>query len=122
MAKCNFIKQDGLQCEANSILDSDLCFTHNPAMQESKMIAVTKGGLNRKHYESYGDDLLLETTSDIKRLLGEVINGVWTGKIPANQPANTFGFLARCWIDANQAMEFEDRLDVLEKKLEKLKV
>ena len=122
MAQCNFIKQDGLQCEANATLNSELCFTHNPEMQEAKMVAVTKGGLNRKHYESYGELLTLESPDDIKRLLADAINGVWTGKIPANQPANTIGFLARCWIDIHEAMEFEERMDAMEKKLEKLKV
>lgn len=120
--QCQFIKQDGFQCEANATSGSGLCFTHNPELQEAKMMAVTKGGLNRKHYKAYGESLVLEKPSDIKKLLSDTINGVWTGKIPATQPANTIGFLARCWIDTHQTMEFEERMDALEKKLEKLKI
>jgi hypothetical protein len=122
MSQCTFTKQNGLQCEANAISDADLCFTHNPETHEAKMVAVTKGGLNRKHYESYGEALTLEHPSDIKRLLAETINGVWTGKIPSNQPANTIGFLARCWIDIHQTLEYEERMEALEEKLQKMKV
>lgn len=122
MAQCQFIKQDGLQCEANAILDSDLCFSHNPELEEARMIAVTKGGLNRKHYESYGEAVSLETPADIKKLLANTINSILIGKMPASQPANTIGFLARCWIDIHQIVEQEERMEVLEKKLEKLKV
>ena len=122
MAQCTFIKPDGLQCEAKAVSDSELCLSHDPNMQEAKLIAVTKGGLNRKHYEAYGQPVTLENPSDIKKLLADTINGVWTGKIPATQPANTIGFLARCWIDIHQTMEFEERMDTLEEKLEKMKV
>ena len=87
--KCACIKSDGIKCNANAMKGFDLCFTHNPASKEEKAIAVKKGGLNRKHYESYGDSMQIKTPEDVKALLSQVINGVWTGAIPANQPANT---------------------------------
>lgn len=121
MAECQFIKQDGEKCEANAVSDSRFCFSHDPENKEAKLIAVTKGGLNRKLYQTYGEPIGIETSEDVKKLLAEVINGVWTGKIPASQPANTIGFLARCWIDAHQAFKFEERLEAIEKNLEKLK-
>jgi len=107
MAKCQFIKENGQKCEANAILDSDLCFSHNPELEEARMIAVKKGGLNRKLYDSYGEPLILENPSDIKRLLTDTINLVWQGKMPSNSPANTIGFLARCWIDIHGAIELK---------------
>lgn len=122
MAQCQFIKESGLQCEANAILDSDLCFSHNPELEEAKMIAVTKGGLNRKTLEVYGEAVTLETPADVKKLLANTINSILTGKMPANQPANTIGFLARCWIDIHQIVEQEERMDALEEKLKKLKI
>lgn len=122
MAQCTFIKENGLQCEANAILDSDLCFSHNPELEEAKMFAVTKGGLNRKTLEVYGEAVTLETPADIKKLLANTINSILTGKMPANQPANSIGFLARCWIDIHQMIEQEERMEALEKKLEKLKI
>lgn len=122
MNQCQFIKQDGTRCEANSVNDSEFCFSHNPESKEAKLAAVIKGGLNRKHYQAYGEPIIIEKPEDIKKLLAETINGVWTGKIPAGQPANTIGFLARCWIDAHQTFEVENRLEIIEKSLEKLKV
>ncbi len=122
MAQCQFIKEDGLPCQASAILDSDLCFSHNPEFEEAKMIAVTKGGLNRKHVEVYGEPVTLETPADIKKLLSNTINSILTGKMPASQPANTIGFLARCWIDIHQIVGQEERMEALEEKLKKLKV
>jgi len=119
MANCIFIKPDGNPCEANSLKGSDYCFSHDPTTQEAKLLAVTKGGLNRKLYEVYGEPLTLEEPSDIKKLLSNVINGIWTGTIPASQPANSIGFLSRCWLDAYQISEIENRLKSIEEKLTK---
>src|SRR3989344_6697519 len=116
MANCIFIKPDGNPCEANSLKGSDYCFSHDPTTQEAKLLAVTKGGLNRKLYEVYGEPLTLEEPSDIKKLLSNVINGIWTGTIPASQPANSIGFLSRCWLDAYQISEIENRLKSIEEK------
>ena len=117
--KCTYIKPDGKQCNANAIRNSEYCFSHNPDYTRAKALAVKEGGLNRKHCQTYGKALKLETSKDIKRLLGKVINGVWTGKMPANQPANTIGFLSRCFLDAHEASEVESRLQTLEERLER---
>ncbi len=117
--KCKFIKPDGQQCQANAMKGNDFCFTHNPLTEEERAVAVIKGGLNRKHYEAYGEEVALENPADIKKLLGQVINLVFIGKMPANQPANTIGFLARAFLDAYEASEVEARLNEMEKRLEK---
>jgi len=117
--KCAYIKPNGEQCNANAIHESGLCFSHDPEYAKEKALAVANGGLNRKHYETYGEALTLETPQDIKKLLAEVINQLWTGKMPSNQPANSIGFLSRCFLDAHEASEVEKRLDSLEDRLEK---
>lgn len=116
--QCKFVKTDGNLCEANAVTDSDFCFSHDPKYQQAKLVAVTLGGENRRHYEQYGNQLTIETPGDIKKLLTEVINGIWTGTIPANQPANSIGFLARCWLDAYELSELEKRIKTIEEKLE----
>jgi|GEM_PF-6444061 len=95
------------------------CFSHSPKYKEAKLLAVKKGGLNRKHFQCYGEPINLQTPHDITVFLGEVINGVWTGKIPANQPANTLGFLCRCFLDAYEQGEMEARLKELEDRVSK---
>lgn len=116
---CTFIKPDGQQCNANATKDGKFCFFHSPNYKEKKALAVIKGGLNRKHYEAYGEAVKLESPKDIKSLLGLVINKLWTGEMPSNQPANSIGFLARCFLDAHEASEVETRLDGLEERLNK---
>ena len=118
--KCKFIKSDGQTCNAHALKDSEYCFTHDPDHQEEKKLAVTKGGLARKHYQVYGEPVSINTPKDIQSLLGLVVSGVWTGEIPSNQPANTLGFLARCWLDAYEKCEIESRMNELEKKVDKL--
>lgn len=105
---------------ANAVRGSDLCFSHDPSLKEQKVRAVTKGGLNRRHYQVYGKPMSLKTPDDVKNLLNEVINKVWTGEMPSNQPANTIGFLARCFLDAHEAGDVEKRLEKLEKLAERM--
>jgi len=117
MSKCSFIKPDKKPCNAFSIKDSEFCFNHNPATKEAKMLAVIKGGLNRRHYETYGKPIKLETVKDARILISEIIKGIWTGKIPANEPANSMGFLIRCFIDACEKEVLESKIEVLENRL-----
>lgn len=122
MAQCEYILENGSRCQANAVMDSTLCFSHDPNLTEAKMIAVKKGGENRRLYQSYGEAISLETPADIKKLMGDTINLILTGKMPSNQPANSIAYMAKTWLDAHEASEYEDRLEALEKKLEKLKI
>ena len=69
--------------------------------------------------KEYGEALEIQSPTDIKNLLAMTISGVWTGKIPANQPANTIGFLARCYLDACEISELEERLNKIESSISK---
>ena len=117
--KCTFIKTSGGLCKANAIKNTEFCFTHNPDFIKDKAIAVSKGGFNRRHYEAYGDEVKLQTPSDIKELLGKTINGLWTGMIPSNNPATAIGFLARAFLDAFEATTVEEKIVQLEERLNK---
>jgi hypothetical protein len=119
---CTHIKLNGVRCQAKAIKGSDLCFTHNPEYTEEKKIAVSRGGLNRRHLETYGEPLKLNTPDDIKKLIGDTINLIWIGKMSANQPANSIGFLARVFLDAHEQSELEERLTQLEERLTKAKL
>jgi len=114
MAKCVYVKPDGERCQANAIKTGRFCFSHDPDYKEEKTLVTRRGGLNRKLCEEYGEPIRLKGPKDIKELLGKVINGVWTGQIPAGQPANTLGFLCRCWLDAHEKLDIEKRVKRLE--------
>lgn len=117
--KCKYIKPDGTYCNANAIKGSNLCISHNPEYSEIKSIAVTKGGINRREPpKSYGDSLVLDNPSDIKKLLANTLNLVWTGKMPTNNISGSVGFLCRIFLDAYDKAELEKRIEEIEKKLD----
>lgn len=118
--KCKFLKVDGTQCKANAVHQSEYCFTHDPEHKEDKQEAVKKGGLNRKTYLSPDKPIKIKSISDIQALLAATIEGVWIGQIPANQPANTIGFLCRCYVDVYEKVEIERKVSELETKVEDL--
>lgn len=111
---CQFLKQDNQLCNAKAIKNSKYCFSHNPDYVEQKIQAVTKGGLNRRLIESYGEELKIDTASDIKNLISKTINMIWTGKMSTSSPANSIGFLARVFLDAYEKTDIENRISTLE--------
>lgn len=113
--KCHFIKQDG-ECKANAIHGSNFCFMHDPAKEEERKIAVTKGGMTPKKFLlNNKEEIIMDTAADAKRFLNKVINGVWQGSIPATPVASTLGFLVRCFLDAQEKSEIETKVDEIEK-------
>lgn len=119
MSQCIFQKPDGIQCGANAVTNDTYCFSHSELYREQKILATTKGGLARKHYQKYGEELSIKNITDIQNLIALIINGVWTGNIPANEPANSLAYLARCWIDAYDKSELESRIKTIEEFMNK---
>lgn len=117
--KCQFIKSDNTQCKANHIRNSLFCFRHDPETKTAGSIASSRGGQNRALQGVYGTEIRLKCPSDIRKFIGVVINGVWTGQVPV-PVGSSMGFLTRCWLDAHEATEVQTRLDNLEKKLDSL--
>jgi hypothetical protein len=114
--QCIFIKKDNQQCKAYGMKDSNYCFRHNPKKAIEVMEASKSGGKNRSLTVCFNEEVSLETTSDIQRFLGKVINNVWQGKIPV-KVGTSIGFLSRCWLDAYEKSELERRIEDLENKV-----
>src|SRR3972149_1755492 len=108
--KCQFIKSDNTQCRANHIKDSTFCFRHDPTSNEARIVASSKGGQNRVLQGVYGEKVKLTSPTDIRKFLGTVINGVWTGQVPV-PVGSSMGFLAKCWLEAHSASEIQARLE-----------
>ena len=120
--KCIYIKEGSIQCKANAQSESSYCFTHDPTKKDERALAVMKGGLTpKKTLLNFKEEIVLDNAVDAKVLLSKIINGVWNGEIPATPIANTLGFLIRCFLDAHDKAEIENRLDELERKLEEKK-
>jgi len=120
--KCKYIKPNGEQCQANAVLNSEYCFSHSPEHKDQKALAVTKGGLGRRLVQEYGQRIDIKTPEDIRNLLEETINMIRTGQMPCSQPANSIGFLARCWLDANDAAITKAKIDEILVRLEEAKL
>lgn len=117
--QCKFIKPNGERCRAPALKGSGFCFSHDPNSKGKKAMAVKKGGLAKKKFLlSNEEEIVLRTARDAKNFLAMVINGVWTGKIPATPVANSLGFLVRCFLDAYEKSEIEKRLERIEEKME----
>lgn len=117
--KCSFIKENNVPCKANAIKGSDLCINHNPDFSEIKSMAVIKGGMNRKEKPiSYGNNLLIETPDDIKKLIADTLNLIWIGQMPTSNISGSIGFLCRIFLDAYDKVELEKRIEEIENRLE----
>lgn len=115
--KCQFIKSDKAQCQANALVGKNFCFRHSPDTKIVRELASSKGGQNRSLQGVYGASVRLTSAKDAQDFLGQVINSVWTGKVPMKL-GSSMGFLVRCWLDTYNEVEIERRLDVIEEKLE----
>lgn len=118
MNHCSYLKSDLTQCEAYPIQNSEYCFRHDPNSQEAALVASQQGGRNRRLQGQFGEQVTLNSPKDIKAFLGNVMNAVWTGEVPV-QVGTSMGFLARCFLDAHEAAEVDEKIEEIQKQLEK---
>jgi hypothetical protein len=119
--KCKANKLDGTRCRANSMNGSNYCFRHNKKVEGQAFQASSSGGKAKRQYHRLGEKMKLETPDDIKKLMAEAINSLWTGKMPASNPAGALGYLAKTFLEAYDKSDLEDRVEELEKRLDSLK-
>lgn len=117
--KCKKILNNKQQCNAFAQKDNDFCFRHDTTGNEAKLVASSKGGQNRALQGFYGKSVILKTPEDVKKFLGQVINGVWSEGIPV-PVGSSMGFLTRCWLDAYETSDIVKRLNEIEEKLTSL--
>ena len=116
--KCIYSKDNGVQCNANAMTDSDYCYLHNPAISdETKRLNQIKGGENRSLTVTNPlQEIDVASGHDIFTLLNKTIKEVRAGEIDA-KVANTIGYLAGVMIKAYEASVLEKRLLDLEEAL-----
>ena len=114
--RCEFIKSNGEQCNANAMRDSQFCFTHNPKMKKAKKEAVIKGGKSPKKNYNPLPPVDLADNQGVARLLAQVINEVRRGEIDL-RVANCIGYLAGHLIKALEISDLEKRVEEIEKTI-----
>jgi hypothetical protein len=119
--QCNYIKDNGEQCNAIPIKGSKYCFSHNPDTKIEKHLAVVKGGLNSKKVNMNLAPLSIKEAKEVAHLLEDTINGVRNGEIPPNI-ANTIGYLAGHALKAIELAKYADKIESVERILMERKI
>lgn len=119
--QCIYIKDDGGQCGAKPMQDSDYCFSHNPETKIEKHLAVVKGGLNSKKTNLSLEPLDIKSANDVTKLLEDTINGVRKGEIPP-KIANTIGYLAGHALKAMEVSKYAEKVESVERILMERKI
>lgn len=119
--KCKSIKSDGKRCRANAMRESLHCFRHNKTKKSEATQASTTGGQARRQYNRLGSSVRLKTPKDIQNLMAMAINSLWTGKMSSSNPAGSLGYLAKIFLEAYEKSELEERIELLEKRLDQIK-
>lgn len=116
--QCKFMKLNGRQCEAWSMVKSDYCFAHNPDVKEIRQLAVSNGGSQKlKRLNKPLPMIEVKDITSVKNLLEDSINRVRSGEMDV-RIANTLGFLSNHFLSAlrlEKDWELEDRLEKIEK-------
>lgn len=114
--KCQFIKQDGTNCEAWAMQDSIYCFLHNPDIsdEEKREIQSRGGQANKIKVLEPLPPIKINQGRDIVLLLEDAINKVRAGEIDL-KVANCIGYLAGHLIKAFEVAELQNRVDTIER-------
>ena len=115
--QCKFIKQDGDQCEANS-MRGGFCYLHNPEISEEvKREGQTKGGQARSMtLENPLPVMPANTPEDAILLIADTINRVRAGEMDI-RTANCIGFLSDKLLKAFEVAKLNDKVEYIERIL-----
>jgi len=113
--RCVYKKENGGQCQANAMTNSDYCYMHNPDISEKeKMEAKIRGGSNRSMIiKNPLPELQIKKIPDVALLIVDTINRVRAGEMDV-RVANCLGFLSDKLIKALEVSDLEERFEKLE--------
>ena len=116
--RCNHIKANGGQCEANAINKGKYCFWHDPAISnDERREAQSKGGKANKIILSNPLPVIpINKTEDIIFLLTDTIQRVRSGEFDIKM-ANCLGILSGHLLKAFELAQIEGRVEIIEKTI-----
>jgi hypothetical protein len=109
--QCIFIKPDGMQCEAYSLSDSDLCWAHEPKLEEKRQLAKSLGGRIPERIAGIPTELV--SVNDILGLIAEVVGNLRALPISISQSKALIN-AASAAMECIQLSEMEQRMRNLE--------
>jgi len=118
--KCKATRSDNMKCQANAMHDSHYCFRHSKDMEAKATQASSNGGKAKRQYLCLGNPMKIKTPEDIKKLMARSINKLWSGEMPAGNPAGALGYLAKIFLEAYEKSELEIRMEAIENRLDQI--
>lgn len=112
--KCEKVKADGTQCEANAINESEFCYFHNPDItDDEKREAQSNGGKAKALIiKEPLPDINLATPQDAVMLIADTIRRVRAGELDI-RTANCLGFLSDKLLKAFEVSQLNDKVDLV---------
>ena len=118
--KCEFIKTNGVKCEAHAIKGSEFCYFHNPDISdEEKKEAQSNGGKTKAlTLKEPLPELVLAEPADTVLLITDTISRVRAGKLDI-RTANCLGFLSDKLLKAFEVSQLNSRVEIIERVIQK---
>lgn len=113
MSKCLFLKSDKTSCNANAITGDNYCFWHSKQTKEQRNQAVMDGGLSPKRSYGRDDDITINNTQDVLKLIEQTINDLRKNKT-SSKLANAIGYLSGIALKTLEQGDLERRIETLE--------
>lgn len=118
--QCKHTKENGEQCNANAMTESDYCYTHNPAIsEEERREAKARGGSNRALIISQPLPIMpINEPQDAIMLIADTISRVRAGELDI-RTANCLGFLTDKLLKAFEVAKLNDKVELVSQLMEK---
>src|SRR2546426_8441122 len=115
--KCNWTNVEGANCDSDAMAGKELCWFHDPDIEESRQQARRRGGrASRTPLKPVGIAFDVSTVDGILATLQSVGAALSEGRCDRSV-ANTFGILCKNAAETHKVVAFEKRIDRLEKRL-----
>jgi hypothetical protein len=120
--KCAFKYEDGLQCAARPLSDSDYCFFHDPRDEVAqKRLEGRRMGGKRRVWKGLGNNKCrdIRDFESLRELLNEAANAIILGRMDA-KIGNCLASISSVMYRVIETKNIEGRLDEIERKMKEL--
>ena len=112
--RCKATTKSGKRCKAYATDESEYCFAHDPTLAEQRVRWRRTGGSKGAKKAALEEAGGVQTSEEVKGLLGRTIELVRSGKMDPST-ANSIARLCNLQLKAIRETEYEERLRQLER-------
>lgn len=114
--RCQYIKENGQQCEAKCMTGSPYCFFHNPASQTQRLAAQRRGGIARHGSTGELGTYQIRNPLDILQVLQDCLNEVYSLESSASK-GKTIAYITQVLLRGLELVSLDQRIKALEDKV-----